>query len=121
MDAVQTPDPIVLTVALIEAFSSYYEALINDDPVQCLETKTTFDACPKPTVIILDVGLFFPLVYYIKRYYILSKCLFSVFFAFSLETHSFRDKSKHPGASLVHDIRPVRSQIPGSKEIRRVW
>ena len=60
MNAVQTPDIPTLIGTFIDAFPSYYEALINDDPVQCLETKTTFDACPKPTIIVLDVGLFFP-------------------------------------------------------------
>ena len=60
MDAVQTPDLTSLIAASMEAFPSYYEALINNDPVQCLETKTTFDAIPKPTAILLDVCLFFP-------------------------------------------------------------
>ena len=44
--------------AAIEAFPGHYGNLINAERVQCLETKTIFDAILKPTAIILDVGYF---------------------------------------------------------------
>ena len=40
---------------MIKAFPGYYDNLLNFNPVQCLETKTTFHPIRKPDSIILDV------------------------------------------------------------------
>ena len=60
MDGENRPDVGALLAAMMGAFPGYYENLINANPVQCFETKTTFDAISRPSAIILDVGLFFP-------------------------------------------------------------
>jgi len=42
---------------MLQAFPGYYDNLVNSKPVQCVETKMTFDPIRKPTSIILDFFL----------------------------------------------------------------
>ena len=55
----QYPNPIATLPSMTQAFPGYYDNLLNSKPVQCLETKTTFDAVRIPNSIILDVRVYF--------------------------------------------------------------
>lgn len=40
----------------VPEFPGYYDKLVNSQPVQCFQTKKSFDAVQKPTAVVLDVG-----------------------------------------------------------------
>jgi hypothetical protein len=53
----QEPDMFKVMGEFIGAYAPAYQTLLQEKPITCAKTGSTFEAVPAPTAIIMDVSL----------------------------------------------------------------
>jgi hypothetical protein len=75
---------------IFQKFPGYFDKLVNCQPVQCLDTKKSFDVIRKPTAVVLDVG-----IPYFSDHAMITHCETLVFPASRFSAYSLGNRERH--------------------------